>query len=99
MAEFSRINIQQARQLITERNAVVVDIRDDQSYTNGHIDNALLLGNHNIAEFIEQADPDHPVIVVCYHGNSSQGAAQFLCEKGLEEVYSMDGGFEAWRSA
>jgi thiosulfate sulfurtransferase len=98
MAEFSRINIQQARQLITEQDAVIVDIRDEQSYANGHMDNALLLGNHNITEFIEQADPDLPVIVVCYHGNSSQGAAQFLCDKGLEKVYSMDGGFEAWRS-
>jgi thiosulfate sulfurtransferase len=98
MTEFSRINTEQARQLISERGAVIVDIRDEQSYANGHMDNALLLGNHNITEFVEQADPDHPVIVVCYHGNSSQGAAQFLCEKGLEEVYSLDGGFEAWRA-
>jgi thiosulfate sulfurtransferase len=99
MTNFSRINTEQARQLISERGAVIVDIRDEQSYTNGHMDDALRLGNHNITEFVEQADPNHPVIVVCYHGNSSQGAAQFLCEKGLEEVYSMDGGFEAWRTA
>ncbi len=98
MANFSRIDVQQAKQLITERAAKVVDIRDEQSYENGHIDDSLLLGNHNVAEFVEQTDPDTPVIVVCYHGNSSQGAAQFLCEKGLEEVYSLDGGFELWKT-
>ncbi len=98
MTQFSRINISHARELIEQRNAKVVDIRDEQSYAQGHIENSLSLGNHNIAQFIEDTDPDLPVIVVCYHGNSSQGAAQFLCEKGLEEVYSLDGGFEAWRA-
>jgi thiosulfate sulfurtransferase len=38
-----------------------------------------------------------PVIVCCYHGVSSQQAAQFLIHQGFENVYSMDGGFEAWR--
>ena len=32
------------------------------------------------------------------HGNSSQPAAQFLYEKGFEQVYSLDGGFEAWQA-
>ncbi len=40
---------------------------------------------------------DTPVIVCCYHGISSQQAAQFLIHQGFEEVYSLDGGFEAWR--
>ena len=30
-------------------------------------------------------------------GNSSQGAAQYLLQQGYDEVYSLDGGFEAWR--
>ncbi|MGL5628515.1 MAG: rhodanese-like domain-containing protein, partial [Plesiomonas shigelloides] len=38
-----------------------------------------------------------PVIVMCYHGNSSQGAAQYLVNQGFDEVYSLNGGFEAWR--
>jgi thiosulfate sulfurtransferase len=34
--------------------------------------------------------------VVCYHGHSSQGAAQFMLQQGFAEVYSMDGGFTEW---
>ena len=48
--------------------------------------------------FMQQYEFDQPVVVVCYHGNSSQGAAQYLAQQGFEQVYSMDGGFESWRS-
>ncbi|MCP5904950.1 rhodanese-like domain-containing protein, partial [Klebsiella pneumoniae] len=37
-----------------------------------------------------------PVMVMCYHGNSSKGAAQYLLQQGYEAVYSVDGGFDAW---
>jgi len=45
---------------------------------------------------MDQADAKKPVLVMCYHGISSRGAAQFLIGQGFESVYSVDGGFEAW---
>ncbi len=42
-------------------------------------------------------DFDTPVMVMCYHGNSSKGAAQYLLQQGYDVVYSIDGGFEAWQ--
>lgn len=94
---FQRISIQQAQELQQQASAIVVDIRDPQSYANGHIPDSIHLTNDNVAEFIEQTDKSQPVVVVCYHGNSSQPAAQFLAEQGFEQVFSMDGGFEAWK--
>ncbi len=47
--------------------------------------------------FLSTADKDKPLIVYCYHGNSSQGAANYFFDQGYKEVYSMDGGYEAWR--
>jgi rhodanese-related sulfurtransferase len=43
-------------------------------------------------------DLDAPLIVSCYHGNSSQGAAAYLVGQGFSEVYSLDGGFELWHA-
>ena len=40
---------------------------------------------------------DKSIIVCCYHGNSSQSAAEFLVKSGFNDVYSLDGGYEAWR--
>jgi len=95
MSEFKRIAPEQA-QILREQGAVVVDIRDPQSYANGHISGALHLDNHNLADFIARADFDQPLIVACYHGNSSQSAAAYLAHQGFAEVYSLDGGFELW---
>ncbi len=94
---FKRISTVEAHELIEEKAAQVVDIRDPQSYGLGHIVQALNLTNDNLEQFISETEKQKPVIVVCYHGNSSQQAAQFLAGQGFTDVYSMDGGFEAWK--
>ena len=97
MSEFKRIPPEQALALRAE-GAVVVDIRDPQSYATGHIAGSHHLDNQSVADFIRNADLDAPTLVVCYHGNSSQSAAAYLAHQGFAEVYSLDGGFELWRS-
>ena len=54
-----------------------------------------------IAEFRDPSAEDSldaPLIVTCYHGNSSQSAAAYLVGQGFSDVYSLDGGFELWRA-
>ncbi|MFJ7882341.1 thiosulfate sulfurtransferase GlpE [Pseudomonas sp. NPDC096917] len=97
MTEFKRISPQEA-QTLREKGAVVVDIRDPQVYAELHISGAKHLDNHSIADFIRAADLDAPLIVACYHGNSSQSAAAYLVSQGFSDVYSLDGGFELWRA-
>lgn len=97
MTHFQRISPAQAAQLRKQANTRVVDIRDPQSFSAGHIDGALALNNDNLAAFISETDKSAPVIVCCYHGNSSQSAAHYLAEQGFTQAYSLDGGFEQWR--
>ena len=97
MSDFKRIAPDQAQQL-RESGAQVVDIRDPQSYAMGHISGARHIDNYSVADFIREADMDAPLVVVCYHGNSSQSAAAYFVQQGFSEVYSLDGGFELWRS-
>lgn len=97
MSEFQQLAPQQARDLIEQQHAVVVDIRDAASFNTAHITGAQPLNNDNLPAFLANADKAKPVIVCCYHGNSSKQAAQFLCQQEFSEVYSLDGGFEYWR--
>ncbi|HCS06244.1 thiosulfate sulfurtransferase GlpE [Pseudomonas lundensis] len=97
MTDFKRIPPEQA-QALRDQGAVVVDIRDPQAYAAGHIKDATHLDNHSLHDFIAKADLDAPLIVACYHGNSSQSAAAYLAGQGFSEVYSLDGGFELWRA-
>ena len=97
MSEFLHINVQETQKMMQHDNAVIVDIRDEQSFVEGHMPSEFHLTNGSMHQFTQQTEYEQPVIVVCYHGISSQQAAQFLINHGFEQVYSMDGGFEAWR--
>ena len=93
------LSINEAVQLVNSEGGVFVDIRDAASFEAGNIPQSINLTNENLAQFIGDADMDQPLVVVCYHGISSQNAAQYLNEQGFDEVYSLDGGFQAWREA
>ncbi|MEJ1225519.1 thiosulfate sulfurtransferase [Pseudomonas sp. NFACC32-1] len=97
MTEFKRIQPEQA-QALREQGAVVVDVRDAATFAALHIKGSLHLDNHSLHDFITHADLDAPLVVVCYHGNSSQSAAAYLVGQGFSDVYSLDGGFELWRT-
>ncbi|MGJ3354882.1 thiosulfate sulfurtransferase GlpE [Providencia sp. Je.9.19] len=96
MDHFEIITPEQAHQHWLNKTAVLVDVRDPQSFRAGHASGAYHLTNESITAFLEQTDYEQPVMVMCYHGHSSQGAAQYLINIGFESVYSISGGFEAW---
>ncbi|OIN09558.1 thiosulfate sulfurtransferase GlpE [Oceanisphaera psychrotolerans] len=97
MEQFAHISVAEADTLLSEGRARLVDIRDPQSFAQAHAEGAFHLTNDTLVSFTNEVDYDTPVVVMCYHGISSQGAAQYLINQGFEEVYSLDGGFEAWR--
>lgn len=99
MSNFKQIDTQGAKTLMDDSNAVLVDIRDFGSYSRSHASSARHLTNDNMLEFMNEVDYEVPVLVMCYHGISSQGAAQYLVNQGYEDVYSIDGGYSAWHMA
>ena len=98
MPNFQTISATDARTLLDSRPAQLIDIRDELSFAQTHMDGAQRIDNDNIEAFIAAADKNQPLIVVCYHGISSQHAAQFMVAQGFAEVYSLSGGFEEWRN-
>lgn len=98
MSSFKHISAGQARSLL-HQGATLIDIRDALSFQQEHIEGAVSIDNSNITAFISSTEKNTPLIVCCYHGFSSQSAAQFLCEQGFTDVYSLDGGFEGWKTS
>ncbi|WP_318412338.1 thiosulfate sulfurtransferase GlpE [Photobacterium leiognathi] len=101
MEQFQHISVEKAYELLqqVDSQAVLVDIRDPQSFALAHPEQAFHLTNDTMVSWMDEVEFEQPVIVMCYHGISSQGAAQYLINQGYENVYSLDGGFEAWRRA
>ncbi len=98
MEEFEHISVEKTFELLSAKKAKYVDIRDEQSFEQAHVEDSFHLTNGSLQQFMSNTEFDMPIIVGCYHGISSQQAAQFLIHQGFDEVYSMDGGFEAWRT-
>ena len=95
--DIPQIQIHEAKKKFDLRQCLFVDIRDPGSYGAAHIPGALHLSDGNVQEFIQNTDKNTEVVVYCYHGNSSLGAAAYFIESGFKNVASMSGGFEAWR--
>jgi thiosulfate sulfurtransferase len=97
MSIFKLITIAEAKQRLENESAILVDSRDEQSYAADHVKGAFNLSNNTLKEFFDKVEFETPVFVVCYHGNSSKGVAQYLAEQGYENTYSVDGGMAVWR--
>lgn len=87
-----------AKELMINENAILVDVRSEDEYNEGHIDGALLLPVDNInedsaSEVIESKDST--VIVYCRSGNRSSQVLQILNDLGYENVYDL-GAMSNW---
>jgi thiosulfate sulfurtransferase len=95
---FKHMSVSDLQEVMANKSHVVVDIRDANSFANGRIAQSIHLTNDTLPDFIREADLDSPVVVCCYHGISSQQAAEFLISQDFTEVYSLDGGFTQWQT-
>ncbi len=94
---FQRIDVGFAAELLPRGDVLRFDVRDAASFAQAHIDGAQHLTQRNLSELITTTAKRTPVLIYCYHGNASQEYAQTFSDFGFAEVYSLDGGFEAWR--
>ena len=98
MTTFQHLDIPTLADWLDARHALaLVDIRDPHSFEHGHIPGSRRLDNDTVGAFIDEAPRELPLVVVCYHGHSSQQAAAWLAGQGFAEVYSLDGGFTDWQ--
>lgn len=97
-SNFTHLNAAQLAEKLAADHFVIVDIRDANSFGQGRIPGAIHLTNDNISDFVREADIDKPTVVCCYHGNSSQPAAEYLYSLDFTDVYSLDGGFVQWQT-
>ena len=93
---FKKISVDETRQLIATEDITILDIRDLNSYVMGHISHAIHAEGIDINNFIVEEDKEKPLLIYCYHGHSSQSAAEYFTENGFANVYSMEGGYTAW---
>jgi rhodanese-related sulfurtransferase len=93
---FRRIGCEEAETLIALADTIVLDVRDKASFSRSHIDGAVNISTRNILDVVETTQKNHRVLIYCHHGVASREYAKFFCDFGFMDVYSLDGGYDAW---
>ena len=79
--------------------AQIVDVREPQEWSDGHIPGATHIPLAELGLRLGQLDAARPVIAVCRSGVRSLKAAEFLRRSGVPGATSMAGGMKAWSAA
>lgn len=96
------ISVGETQKLLTQNpNARLIDVREDDEWRAGHAAGANHLGKGIIERDIETAVPDKStdLILYCGGGFRSALAGDALQAMGYTNVYSMAGGWKAWKEA
>jgi rhodanese-related sulfurtransferase len=93
------VSPKQAESLITAGNYDVVDVREPNEWSTGHIANARLVPLGEIRARPRDVLPRDGVIFVCAKGARSLAAARVAESVGLSDLYSVEGGTHGWTSA
>ena len=96
------VSVDETQQRMTANPAVkLIDVREDNEWDAGHAQGATHLGKGIIERDIETQVPDKSteLILYCGGGFRSALAADVLQEMGYTNVYSMAGGWKAWRDS
>ncbi len=97
---YATANPAAATQLINRENAVMVDVREDNEYVNGHIINSMHIPLSYFRDRIKELEKykSDPIIVGCKTGQRSSQACAILKKAGFEKVYNLSGGVSAWQA-
>lgn len=91
---YEQITQQQAKTIMdTEQDFIIIDARTMEEFANGHIKNAILIPEYEIAERAEKELPDKTalILVYCRSGRRSKIASEELANLGYTNVKEMGG--------
>ncbi len=93
-----QVTPQQLSLMVNNENALVLDVRSDKEYRQGHIVNALNIPATGFNDRIKQLDKhrERPLVLVCSVGQQTGNVAKQLRAGGFEKVYRLSGGMAEW---
>ncbi len=88
-----------AIELINHEQAVVIDLRDPETFRAGHIIGAICVPSDDFNQKRMEKYKSKPLILVCARGLQSATMATKLREQGFTSPMTLAGGITAWQAA
>jgi len=91
----------EAINLINRSHAIVLDVREDAEFANGHIVDAKHIPVDKLAERLNELAKykDKPILVNCQRGMRTAKACDILRKAEFTQVHVLQGGLDAWLEA
>lgn len=93
-AAYTSISAAEAKALMDSENGyIILDVRTEDEFADGHIPNAILIPDYDIEARAEAELPDKKqlILVYCRSGHRSKNAAEKLAEMGYSNVKEFGG--------
>ena len=93
-AVYMNITAEEAKQIMdSEEGYIILDVRTQEEYDQGHIPGAIVISHEEIAEKAEKVltDKDQLILVYCRSGRRSKIAAEALVELGYTNIKEFGG--------
>ena len=93
-AVYVNITAEEAKKIMdTEEGYIILDVRTQEEYDEGHIPGAVVISHEEIAEKAEEVltDKDQLILVYCRSGRRSKIAAEALAELGYTNIKEFGG--------
>jgi thiosulfate sulfurtransferase len=86
---YQDISANELEPFLNQKAPVVIDMRDAAAQVAGLLPNAQPASDALVSALVKRRHQAPPVLVYCYHGNTSRDLCTFLTQFGLPEVYNL----------
>lgn len=92
---------QEAILLINHEEAIILDVREENEYVQGHILNSIHIPLNTLSDKMARLEKyrNRPIIASCMSGNRSARACSTLKKNGFDQIHNLKGGVIAWQNA
>ncbi len=101
LSNVPQLNVNDAVRLLNDDDVVVLDVRENNEYSSGHIRNAIHIPMASLTKRANELEKhkNKTILTYCRSGNRSNGACRTLNKLGFEHVNNLAGGIMGWTSA
>jgi len=101
LSNVQQLNVNEAVRLMNEDDVVILDVRENNEYSSGHIRDSIHIPMSALGKRINELEKfkNKKILAYCRSGARSNSACRTLSKQGFENVSNMAGGILSWSSA
>jgi len=101
LSNIRQLNVNEAVRLMNDDNVVLLDVRESNEYSSGHIRDSIHIPMSSLVKRISELEKykSKQILAYCRSGSRSNSACNTLTKQGFEKVSNLAGGIISWTNA